>query len=416
MVLYVVGAFRKAGHAWRKRDGFVQRDRLDRMGSLGVFVPLILDDLTDRFIEQQQHFTEQVEAEAQGQSTKGEDDSEKRKVPCTKLGLSSPPSRALDVAIPSSSPPSLLEVQPPLAATSPTLRGPVNRTWAAPTKGGRPTTVDSPASLRRSSLSQSSGMPLRPTRPRGSIHESQDLGRRPSDSDLVTRSSWRASSATVSVRRGSDADRSSQVNAARANRRISSSEFQNRGALAGRVNSAPHAARRQLPVGRDRNLGNQSGLTGRFSRFLNPSRGLEEALVRSSPQAPLKAEALALLSRPGLISQRGTRAKLISAGVSVANGSPHQSVSLGTLEFESQEAVPNAFAPDRQVRSDEDLEKAKQMMTSYVNRANSRWTGNLKWDSPQLFSVDQFERLGALSRIFFPKNMERKRCRLNTKR
>ena len=397
MTLYIVSAFRKAGQTWRQRDGFNQRDRLDRMGSLGVFVPLVLDELTDRFIEQQQQFTEQLEAEAKEQEeaknkqpsimAKQEspdaslevdsDSSDNKQEAGAKLWPSKPPGQPPRIAIPSGSSPSLPGVNSPPSATSPSSRSPQPGTSpsgrsllarAVDAKEGRQRSL----SPKSTSPTQSSGFPLRPTTVHGT-NRPPISQRRPSESILATPRSLSSRNGRGSQRRGSEADVPPLLPT---QRRLSSGGVRST-TIANRL-TTPDGKRRSLQGGSDKDL---------------RSRGLLHNSPRSTSEKSLEEQVRAS-GRSGIVSQRATREKLIKAGVSITGG-PSNRNNMSRLVHESHEPVPKAFAPNRQVKSDDDLEKAKQMMASYVNRANSRWTDELKWDTPQLFHVGQFEKLGA---------------------
>jgi hypothetical protein len=84
-----------------------------------------------------------------------------------------------------------------------------------------------------------------------------------------------------------------------------------------------------------------------------------------------------------LMAGGSTRSKLTKANL------------MGDKFVKPVERPPQEFSPDLPIKSDEELAKAKGLMATYVNRANSRWTDDFKWDVPQMFDIGQFEKLGA---------------------
>ena len=456
MVMYVNSAFKQAGQAWRRRDGFLQRDRLDRMGSLGVFVPIVLDDLTDRFIEQQQQFQEKINEEAEAEaaeaeaqkkaeaevakpsesprsvmekqptpevspvSSDGQDDTEAA-APSTPAGMwpRNRPKITAPISIPGvMEPPSPSGALPPLspAAGSPKVLSPVGSPKAGSPKGSsrrllgmldedspaRPSTVHSNMGraqrrgssellaehASRPSSSQSPSRALRPTR-RGTADGSSEPDLAWPRHSSVPRRRLTANSDSGELSPGA---RSSSPGARSSRRRFSgagggSDTGESLVAQArSRMGSQTHSG--ELPDDRRRRL-----------------RGHSDRTMPTTPGSPTGSKKGMLggsnSSRSALVSQKATRDKLIKAGVSISGGPTFQRPG-SRLVHESHELPPHAFAPNRPIVSDEDLSKAQQMMTSYVNRANSRWTDEFKWELPQMFDIGQFEKIGELSQPGIP--------------
>jgi len=384
MHMFVISAFAKAARARRKRDGLSTQNQLDRMGSLGVFVPLVLDDFTDRFIEQQQQFSPQVQEEIANRSVAG-----------------SPHGDQAGDAPEFPSPLSESEQQSPSETpASPNEAEPV--AWPKP----KPAGLQIPGAGSR----VNSGLPPLPSSPLAG----SPLGASPVGS--------RCGTPTLRRKPGLAPSGGGPKNASeRGTRsRISTSFTAKRAPPPSRPSSTRSQFRRSSHSGAEPTLGgDRQGGGRRISGGYNPPRTAEGLVGRDLRARTCSDDALhsgnrkpgqkrSPLERAGaggrvrdsggiasrLMDRDATRERLLRGGIlgsRVADKDMHS-----YRDLLPKEPPPQAFGPDTPVTSEEDLQRARQLMTTYVNRANSRWTDEYKWDLPQMFDVGQFEKLGGL--------------------
>lgn len=378
---YVVSAFKMAARQGRKRDGLGTKERLDRMGSLSVFVPLVLDDFTDRFIEQQQQFSgvdsDMTRARSEGAPSVKSDGYK------SDGGLSAKTDGDLEGALTdggASSPRSVMDKTSGSEDNSEATDGGRSPTPLWPTRPGAGLSIVPPPSPTSSILPQI-GSPLTPSRLGTSAPPpTSPLG-------VAMAGSPRPPTAPSSGLRPSPAPKS-----AHAKRRSSTS-----GSAADNFPTRPSTT-----VGGARRMrrGSEAG-------------GTVSALAAEERRARIKARSEDALTRPrgGNLGSMTTRRLAVPGGdggkVGSATGIANRL--LGTSSTRSkltkanlladkfvmpEERPPQEFSPNLPVKSDEELAKARQLMTTYVNRANARWTDDFKWDLPQMFDVGQFEKLG----------------------
>eukprot|EP00193_Tetraselmis_chui_P021808 CAMPEP_0177796622 /NCGR_PEP_ID=MMETSP0491_2-20121128/26873_1 /TAXON_ID=63592 /ORGANISM="Tetraselmis chuii, Strain PLY429" /LENGTH=1431 /DNA_ID=CAMNT_0019319549 /DNA_START=422 /DNA_END=4717 /DNA_ORIENTATION=- len=366
---YVVSAFKMAARLGRKRDGLGAKERLDRMGSLSVFVPLVLDDFTDRFIEQQTQFSGQQSSDARSEAGRSETARSETARSDKSEGAESSPRSVMDKGSGSEGNSDEDAVgSSPLWPTRPaTLTIPSGS--SPPTSPSSLPRLGSPTDGATTQYSPSSGRPLPPASPLGPQPPATSSGLRPSPAPKSAHAGRRISATGMFATELKDLPRP-------------------------RTTIGTARSRRGSTTGDSVSVASQMMAEDRRARIKARS---DDALLRAGgAKSGHAASSRRMALTPGArVGSASTLANRLMAGGSTRSKLTKANL-MGDKFVKPVERPPQEFSPDLPIKSDEELAKAKGLMATYVNRANSRWTDDFKWDVPQMFDIGQFEKLGGL--------------------